>query len=359
MRPAHAADVADVADHIHLRQQSYPLLSSLVALEAIRSLYAELALYPKPGLVSLVDNGSHDDMDATTFMRSIASLRSYFRQITQAGAGDADFPALAALGIAAERHMLTATGGVNTHRGAIFCLGLLCAAGGRAFANAYSKDAAGAPGDAKSNDDANNNDDVGRAPGSADKRNAASTAFTVGCSADMIRSTLLKCWGTELAGHCAQRLTAAHGTGAARVHGIGGARAEAAAGLPSIFEIALPAMQRTLAAGRDWQCARTDAFFALLAAVDDTNVYHRGGACGAALVRYQARQFIDNGGTANRHWRRDATGVHRLFVDRRLSPGGAADLLAGTCLVIQLTRNDGVNPAWRIRKTGAVTVPSS
>ena len=73
---------------------------------AIRALYAELALHPKPGLVSPLDSGSHDDMDMTTFMRSLFALRGYYRDIAAAGARGADFATLQALGIAAERRML-------------------------------------------------------------------------------------------------------------------------------------------------------------------------------------------------------------------------------------------------------------
>lgn len=51
-----------------------------VARLAVGSLHVELCLYPKPGLVSPVDNGSHDDMDAATFMRSLFSLRHYFKK---------------------------------------------------------------------------------------------------------------------------------------------------------------------------------------------------------------------------------------------------------------------------------------
>ena len=58
---------------------------------AARALKTELALYPKPGLVSLVDNGAHDDMNATTFVRSILALRSYFPAIAEAGARAAPF----------------------------------------------------------------------------------------------------------------------------------------------------------------------------------------------------------------------------------------------------------------------------
>ena len=80
--------------------------------------------------MSPLDSGSHDDMDMTTFMRSLFALRGYYRDIAAAGARGADFATLQALGIAAERRMLAATGGVNTHRGAVFGLGLLTAAAG-------------------------------------------------------------------------------------------------------------------------------------------------------------------------------------------------------------------------------------
>ncbi|HWW69324.1 MAG TPA: triphosphoribosyl-dephospho-CoA synthase, partial [Duganella sp.] len=105
-----------------------------IARLAVGSLYAELCLYPKPGLVSLVDSGSHRDMNAATFMRSLFSLRHYFRSICLAGLIGAPFARLKQLGIEAETAMLKATRGVNTHRGAIFSLGLLCAAAGRARA---------------------------------------------------------------------------------------------------------------------------------------------------------------------------------------------------------------------------------
>src|SRR5450830_1045776 len=101
-----------------------------VARLALRSLYRELQLYPKPGLVSPIDTGSHVDMDATTFMRSLFALRHYFIQVTQAGIDGAEFAVLRQLGIDAEQTMLRATAGINTHRGAIFSQGLLCAATG-------------------------------------------------------------------------------------------------------------------------------------------------------------------------------------------------------------------------------------
>ena len=247
-----------------------------IARAAVGCLYAELALYPKPGLVSLVDNGSHLDMNAATFMRSLFALRHFFGQMVDAGRDDAPFSQLKLLGIDAERRMLAATGGVNTHRGAIFSVGLLCAAVGRASSQGVKLTPAG------------------------------------------LRAVLLIAWGEALAAHA--------GTA-------GGARMEGALGLPSVFDIGLPALQRTLAAGRSMRHARVDALFALMAQLDDTNVVHRGGAQGVLTVRRGAQAFVDGGGTAQLDWLTQAVALHHALIAARLSPGGAADLLAASCFV--------------------------
>lgn len=267
--------------------------------EALRSLYQELVLYPKPGLVSLVDTGSHDDMDATTFMRSLFSLRHYFADISEAGMEGASFAQLKQLAIAAEQRMLRATGGINTHRGAIFCLGMLCAAIGYCHARGLPLSATG------------------------------------------IRRALMMRWGDKLAAHTQVDDANSNGLRVAAAHAVGGARQEAAAGFPSVFETALPQLRATLASGSDWECAKVDAFFALMVNVSDTNVYHRGGAQGAALVRERSQAFLSSGGTAHPDWMATAVGVHRDFVDHRLSPGGAADLLAAACFVHAVCNDAG------------------
>lgn len=262
-----------------------------IARAAVGSLYAELALYPKPGLVSLVDTGSHTDMNAQTFMRSLFALRHYFQRICLAGAAGAPFEALRRLGIDAEKRMLRATSGINTHRGAIFSMGMLCAAAGRARAQGIAAN-----------------------PGA-------------------LRSTLLIHWGAALAAHTTVKDGRSNGLRAATLHGASGAREEGALGFPSVFEVGLPVLRRTLAQGRSMRHARIDALFALMAHVSDTNVYHRGGQHGARIVRSHAEAFCDAGATAAPDWELRAVASHRLFVEHRLSPGGAADLLAASCFV--------------------------
>ncbi len=259
---------------------------------AVQALHDELAAYPKPGLVSPVDSGSHDDMDHALMARSAEALRQPFAELAAAGRGGLGFEAaLKPLGIAAERRMLAATGGVNTHRGAIFCLGLVVAALAR-----------------------------------AEERPER-------LSAGAVRATLHATWGPALAGHAADPAPGSHGGEVRRATGRDGARREAARGFPGVFEVALPAYRASLAGGLDANAARVHTLFALMATVDDTTVLYRGGVAGDAFVRDAARRFLAEGGCHRAGWRPAAEAIHRQFVARRLSAGGCADLLAATLLV--------------------------
>ncbi|HEV2609735.1 MAG TPA: triphosphoribosyl-dephospho-CoA synthase MdcB [Noviherbaspirillum sp.] len=266
---------------------------------AIASLHDELVLYPKPGLVSLVDNGSHEDMNAETFFRSLFSLRHYFVRMTEAGLRDAPFHALKALGMEAEARMLRATGGINTHRGAIFALGMLCAATGRCHGRGVS------------------------------------------FSPPAIRQTLIGGWGTDLIAHTRHGDAGSHGVQVAKRHAVTGAREEAALGMPSVFKVALPRLQVTMATTGCWERARIEAMFALMASVSDTNVYYRGGEAGAQIVKLCGSDFLARGGTAAADWKEYAVACHRYFMEKRLSPGGAADLLGAACFVYKAVRRFG------------------
>ncbi|HWT97410.1 MAG TPA: triphosphoribosyl-dephospho-CoA synthase MdcB [Terriglobales bacterium] len=257
---------------------------------AVTCLKLEVATYPKPGLVSHVDNGAHHDMDATLLNRSAETLRPFFTDLAAAGAAGAGMDRLRAIGIAAEREMLLATGGVNTHRGAIFGLGLLCAAAG--FRETYAAD------------------------------------HTLG-------ALIAQVWGHDiLAGPQPLR---SHGAEAGRRYGVGGARMEAAQGLPAVYDIALPALRaaRTIAAG-DEEAARVQACLQLIAQVADTNMLHRGGSEGLAFAQGEAEAFLAQGGIAAADWRDNAMAIHRAFTARNLSPGGCADLLAMALFVERL-----------------------
>ena len=99
-----------------------PYLLAHLACNALRQ---ELDATPKPGLVDQHDSGAHADMDYRVMQRSIHALRPYFVKLAQTSLqGNTDYATISAIGIEAERAMLAATHGVNTHRGALFSMGL-------------------------------------------------------------------------------------------------------------------------------------------------------------------------------------------------------------------------------------------
>ena len=272
-----------------------PSIAHRIARLAVRSLYRELALYPKPGLVSFRDNGAHQDMDATTFVRSLFSLRGYFLAIAVAGMREAKFNELQQLGLAAESRMLHATRGINTHRGAIFTQGILAAAAGYAV------------------------------------------ACNIKPSDENLRAIVLKNWSRDLrAIAVAQAARPSHGQLMAALHGVTGARGEALLGFPTVFEIALPALRSALARGADTQHAFLHTFFVLLAETRDTNVLFRGGPEGLLFIHTQARDFLERGSVFVPGWQQGAEILHRECSARNLSPGGCADLLAAAWFVHQL-----------------------
>jgi triphosphoribosyl-dephospho-CoA synthase len=262
---------------------------------ATAALHDELELYPKPGLVSLVDAGSHRDMDAATFMRSLFALRHYFPQIAGLGARGAPFAELERCGVDAEQRMLQGTAGINTHRGAVFSLGLLCAAAGRLAALG-----------------------INMAPGP-------------------LRHCLRQTWGAELLAR-STRTSASNGQCAAWRYGLRSAGDEAAQGFPVLFETAVPVLSAALASGQAARMARLQTFFSIMAVLDDTNLAHRGGLAGLTFARRAAAGFLAAGGCGRPDALVHAEAIHRDFVARRLSPGGVADVLAAACWVERVCR---------------------
>jgi hypothetical protein len=136
-------------------------------------------------------------------------------------------------------------------------------------------------------------------------------------------------WGEELAGHAGTVLHRATARVAAR-YAVSGAREEGALGLPSVFEVGLPALLAARAALGQQQ--RVDTLHTLMAHISDSNVYHRAGPQGAQIVRDHAERFLALGGTASAGWRARAIASHHVFIQHRLPPGGggfAGGLLPG------------------------------
>jgi triphosphoribosyl-dephospho-CoA synthase len=278
------------------------LVAELIADNAVLALLHELAAWPKPGLVSHVDSGSHTDMDAAMMQASAESLRPFFGELAAAGRDGADMSRLRTIGLRAETAMLAVTGGVNTHRGAIFGLGLLCAAAGDVV--------------------------------EISSEGAMVVPMRLG-------DVVMRRWAAEISRGPIPLFS--HGAAALRHYGAGGARGEAAGGFRSVYEVGWPALRRGRALRPDGPDAPpVQACFALIATVSDTNLLHRGGADGKRYASEAASSFLSQGGVGASDWLARAADVHAAFVARHLSPGGCADLLAMTLFVDALERRSAL-----------------
>jgi len=261
---------------------------------AIAALHAELACSPKPGLVTPFSRGSHHDMDAGTFMRSLFALRGYFVAIAAQGPTAQRFASLRQLGLSAEQAMGAATGGINTHRGAIFSLGLLVAHASRL----YVQQGRPAPAEAVCADVARWRDDLLDAP--LDPRSPGQRARSL--------------------------------------HGVAGVREQAAAGFPLLQGVGVPALRAALADGLDPATAHVQTLMQLIAVADDLNLLHRGGREGLAFAQASAREFLASGGVHAAGWSARLRHLGHAFEQRRLSPGGSADLLACSVFLLMQER---------------------
>jgi len=258
---------------------------------AVRALITEVCTTPKPGLVDRANCGAHGDMDIFTFIDSAVTLYPYFRNVAMlslnhSGALGALLPILQPLGIQAEREMFHATKGVNTHKGAIFSLGIICAATA-----------------------------VLARPQAGGTLSLPATCATIAKARS--RDASESATGGEIA---------------FAKYGIGGILEEAAAGFPAVFGTALPAIGSYIRRGASLQDAAVVALLRLIAIVDDTNIVTR---CGINVLRdIQERVGERLAGFDDAfQYLRYAKELDEEFIGRNISPGGCADLLAAALFV--------------------------
>lgn len=280
-------------------RQHRPGMAERLADLAVAALIDEVTLTPKPGLVDIRSRGAHRDLDWALMCHSARTLRPTFAALAEAGAGAAASPGLresiGTIGREGEAAMLAATGGVNTHRGAIWALGLLVTA------------AAMAPSE--------------RAP--------ARVAARAGALA-------------RLPDRGAPGFTGNKGELACHAYGVGGARGQAHAGFPHVVHAALPMLRHARAAGAAENAARLDALLAAMAELDDTCVLSRGGPAALACVQAGARAVLESGGAGTFAGRAALHALERELIARNVSPGGAADLLAAALFLDRFETEDPI-----------------
>jgi triphosphoribosyl-dephospho-CoA synthase len=262
---------------------------------ARQALIAEAELTPKPGLVDRRGAGTHNDLSLSIMRRSALTIEPYLCEMALISMGSSPSQKmrerLAVVGRDAERAMLKATGGSNSHKGAIWILGLLVSAAALHVENE---------------------------PRASE---IASTAKEIASSAD----------------RAAPRLVS-HGDLVAKRYGVAGARGEALRGFPDVVDVGLPMLRLKRASGATEHVARLDTLLSIMSRLDDTCLLHRGGHGALVTAKTGAAAVERAGGSGT------AIGRQKLFrLDRRLlelgvSPGGSGDLLAATLFLDAVDR---------------------
>ena len=253
----------------------------LVADLAERALRLELDTTPKPGLVDRQDNGAHKDMDYALMSKSISALRPYLTRLAVESAKDIDPAKIKEIGIEAEKAMLKATGGVNTHKGALFCIGLSVAA-----------------------------------------------ASCLACSTGAVEAYSFK----ELVSRAASEIPSArgtHGAEAKRSFKAVGALENARAAYPELFTDWLP-YYRSLE-GDPFRCHKT--LLRIMTTLDDTNILHRRGAEGLAHAEAEAARLLEDFSESG------LSSLNKDFIRENISPGGSADMLSLTIFIESIINN--------------------
>jgi triphosphoribosyl-dephospho-CoA synthase len=250
-------------------------------------------------------------MDISTFLKSAHVLSRWFPRFVEIGYHSAQTPACDFLplvrptGVLCEKEMFRATQGINTHKGAIFSLGLLCAAAGRLLANGIRLTRAGI------------------------------CAEVAGICAALVTRELD---GNKTAETAGERIF--------QLYGFSGARGQAASGYSIVRLIALPVYDRLRLHAVSERRALLQVLLHLLAFNTDTNLVSRGGLTGLDYVREYARDLLLQGGVFARDGLNKIVAFDDELIARNLSPGGSADLLAVASFLAGFPAEDSSAPPF-------------
>lgn len=294
---------------------AYPTsIPYLIADLACQSLQEELDLTPKPGLVDQHDNGAHTDMDYELMKKSIHALRPYFDELALLG-WNADKPYVydvQTIGLRALNDMFATTKGVNTHKGALFSLGLAVVGG------AYLMRRKG-----------------------------------------KVEANELQQFMMEMARQFPDS-KGTHGSEVTEKYHIDGVLAIARKGYPDLFDKWLPFLKNEELRIKNEELANSVGSLSndsssivlhatllyIMSMLDDTNVYYRRGEEGARMVKEEAGRLLNQAcgikdgesfsANSSQQTNSSLEKMNKCFIAENISPGGSADMLALTLLVYSL-----------------------
>lgn len=261
---------------------------------ASMALQAELDTTPKPGLVDRNDNGAHRDMDHALMQRSIKALHPYFVRLAKLGFTDKQpcHDEIVHIGIEAEREMFKATGGVNTHKGALFSIGLAAVAlAGEAFCRITQAEGCGT----MAYDDVNS-------------KQIQSLSNSIASLARLFPDT-----------------NGTHGSKAKANNILKGALDNAREGYTQLFKAWLPFYIDRIAEGDNYALHKT--LLRIMCDLDDTNIVYRTSMETMQEVKTEARQMLDTSRNIV-NFEAALQAMNTDYIHRNISPGGSADMLS-------------------------------
>lgn len=261
---------------------------------ASMALQAELDTTPKPGLVDRNDNGAHRDMDHALMQRSIQALHPYFVRLAQLGFTSKQpcHDEIVNIGIEAEREMFKATGGVNTHKGALFSIGLAAVAlAGEAFCRITQAERCGT-----------------MAYNDVNSKQIQSLSNSIASLARLFPDT-----------------NGTHGSKAKANNILKGALDNAREGYTQLFKAWLPFYIDRIAEGDNYALHKT--LLRIMCDLDDTNIVYRTSMETMKEVKTEARHMLE----ASRNivnFEAALQAMNTDYIHRNISPGGSADMLS-------------------------------
>ena len=271
-----------------------------------QAILLEVSTHPKPGLVTRLSNGVHKDMSIFTFMMSSAVLSKAFNDLQDIGQAHRGtlvelFCKLRSYGVGAEAELLRVTKGVNTQRGILFAGGIVSAVSGYAMNMGLSRDAL---------------------------------------------LPLIKEMAAGLVARELKNLDHAAMTAGEKLYykyGITGIRGEVETGFPSVVNYGLPALEDAFDKGATINDALVHALISLMTVVEDSNVIWRTDYDTLLEVQRIAKNILSLGSVFTEKGRMAIAETERYFLQRRISPGGSADLLSVTITLYLLEHKEFPN----------------
>ena len=263
---------------------------------ALEAMLLEANCAPAPGLVDRFNSGAHNDMDIYTFIKSSVALSSYMHNFVymgymHKGALDTLLAFIRPLGIEAEAAMFKATKGVNTQKGLIFLMGMLCAAAGYVYR----------------------------------KYNIIKSTLVFDAVKIMCQGLVAK----EL-GNLPYDRKLTSGERLYHQYGIRGIRGELEDGLPIIQDIALPAYKKAISLGATDDALLIYTLLSIMTATEDTTIINRHDQDTLIMVQKSAKKLLSNDDILQLDGFDAVKDLDRQFIEQWISPGGSADLLAAT-----------------------------